>query len=103
METFSRIELKGIVGNVNTTTIHSSRLTRLSLATSYAYKGKGGSPVIETTWHNVIVWDNPIAENARRGDQLHVVGRLRAQTYVDSEGVDRVAFEVVANQVDKID
>ena len=54
MEQLNRIEIKGYVGSVRTTIIGGKAMTRLSVATSCAYKSNDGSVIIETTWHNVV-------------------------------------------------
>ena len=56
MEQINKIELRGNVGNVKIQEYGGSESIRFSLATNYAYKGKDGQPVIETTWHNVTAW-----------------------------------------------
>ena len=57
--------------------------------------------VIETMWHYVVAWNIP--EGIDKGSKIHVVGRLRARRYTDSEGVDRNMVEVVANKIEVID
>ncbi len=49
MEQINRIELRGNVGNVKLQNVGNSEVIRFSLATNYAFKGKDGNPVIETT------------------------------------------------------
>ena len=61
-----------------------------------------GQPVIETTWHRVIARDSP--DNAdtfriSKGDQVHVIGRLRVQRYTGADGMERTVMEVVASKV----
>ena len=53
MEQINRIVLRGNVGNVKLQNVGNSEVIRFSLATNYAFKGKDGNPVIETTWHNI--------------------------------------------------
>ena len=49
MEQLNRIEIRGHVGNVNVVAVGDAKVAHFSLATNYAYKGKDGTPVIETT------------------------------------------------------
>lgn len=96
----NRIELKGYVGNVRVQSVGNSKNVRFSVATNYAYKDRDGCPVIETTWHSVFAWDK--GTELRKGDRVHVVGRLRNQRYTDCEGIERTICEVVAREVEKI-
>lgn len=53
MEQLNRLEIRGNVGNVNILKVGETRVAHFSVATNFAYKGRNGEPVIETTWHNV--------------------------------------------------
>lgn len=102
MEQLNRIELRGIVGTSRLQTYQGRKVVRFSLATSYVYKNKTGDPVIETTWHNVNAWEGktmPNLEEIDKGVKLQVIGRLKSQRYVDSEGVERINYEVSASQI----
>ena len=100
MEQMNKIELKGFVGNVRVQSVGNSKNVRFSVATNYAYKDRSGCPVIETTWHSVSAWDK--GTELRKGDYVHVVGRLRNQRYTDCEGREQVIVEVVAREVERI-
>jgi len=54
MEQINRIELRGIIGHVKVQKIQDLSMARLSVATNYAYKDRNGTPIIETTWHDVV-------------------------------------------------
>lgn len=105
MESLNRIELIGIVGNSNITRIADTELLRMSVATTYGYKGTDGTNIYETTWHNVSAWkgekisDETIHE-IHNGTKVRVVGRLRAIRFTDSEGNDRTTYEVMANEIE---
>ena len=101
MEQLNRIELIGIVGAVRTHNIADKVITRISVATNYAYKDKDGCYVIETTWHNVTNFGECV--ELGKGDSVHIVGRLRQQRYVDANGNDRISYEIVASSVEKIE
>ena len=103
METLNRIELRGIVGSVRTQHVSDETITRFSMATIYAYKDKDGCPVIETTWHNVLIWNAPEAQLLAPGSRVYVSGRLRAFRYVTADGLDRVSVEVVAQQLEVVE
>lgn len=102
MEQMNRIELRGIVGSVKTQVSSGNKMSRFSVATSRAYKDKEGTAVIDTTWHNVIAWENDRIKDLdllRSGSKVYVAGRLRSQKFTGSDGVERTSFEVVASKV----
>ena len=102
MENLNRVELRGVVGNVKVQTVSDNRVYRFTLATSRAYKDKNGTAVIETTWHQVVAWENdnmPDLSQIEKGSKLYVSGRIRNQKYLNSEDVEKQVVEVVANRV----
>lgn len=102
MEQLNKIELKGNVGNVRVQTVGENEVIHFSVATNYAYKGKDGMPVIETTWHNVVAWNGkgmPDFKKIDKGTPVHVCGRIRQQKYTASDGTERQSFEVLANRL----
>lgn len=106
MEQLNRVELRGTVGNVRTQTVGERTVANFTLATNYAYKGKDGNAVIETTWHNVVAWEGKgICElkEIRKGDKLYVLGRFRTQKYVGADDQERISYEVNAMKVSKIE
>ncbi len=102
MEQLNRVELRGTVGSVYVKDFGNTRCVNFSLATNYAFKDREGCPVIETTWHRVIAWENQDTADAfkmKKGDSVHVLGRLRIQRYTGADGVERQAVEIVANRI----
>ena len=102
MEQINKIELRGNVGNVKTQKVGDNEAIRFSLATNYAFKGKDGTPVIETTWHNVTAWKGkgmPDFNLIEKGSLVHVTGRLRSQKFEGADKIERQVFEVVANKI----
>ncbi|MGM9742790.1 MAG: single-stranded DNA-binding protein [Candidatus Cryptobacteroides sp.] len=102
MEQLNKIELRGNVGNARIQTVGENEVVNFSLATNYAYKGKDGNPVIETTWHNVVAWSGkgmPDFKKIGKGTCVHVIGRLRFQRYNLPDGTERQNYEVLANRL----
>ena len=103
MEQINKIELRGTVGNVYTKSHGETTKTRFSIVTNYAYKSRGGDPVIETLWLNVTAWegkDIPDLSGLKKGMCVHLIGRLRPYKYTSSQdGVERQDYEVVAREV----
>ena len=106
MEQINRIELRGMVGNVKIQNYTDAVVARLTVATNYAYKDKTGNAVIETAWHNIIAREGRNIqglEELKRGDKVYLTGRLRYSKYTGSDGVERVACDVVANRLVVLD
>ena len=102
MEQLNRIELRGYVGFAHQNTFGDSRMVRFSLATSYYYKSPDGAPVIDTTWHNVSVWDGrhdiDLAQ-IKKGAAVEVVGRVKDSKYTTADGVEKHFYEVIPSSV----
>jgi len=106
MEQLNRIEIRGNVGFVSILSVGESRVAHFSVATNFAYKGRNGEPVIETTWHNVTAWEGksiPSLDIIQKGFPIYVTGRLRSQKYTGNDGVERFSLEVLANSVEKVE
>ncbi|MGM9736844.1 MAG: single-stranded DNA-binding protein [Candidatus Cryptobacteroides sp.] len=102
MEQLNKIELRGNVGNVRLQTVGTNEAVHFSLATNYAYKGKDGTPVIETTWHNIVAWSGkgmPDFRKIEKGAFVYVSGRLRSQKYNTADGIEKQIYEVLANRL----
>ena len=106
MEQLNKIELRGNVGNIRIQAVGDNEVAHFSLATNYAYKGKDGIPVIETTWHNVTAWSGGKTAdlaNLQKGQCVEVQGRLRNQRYTSSDGTERSSVDILAREVKVID
>jgi len=103
MEQMNRIELRGNVGYVRLSRVGDNQVAHFSVATTYVYKGRNGEATIETTWHNVAMWNlknMPDMNILEKGCPVYVVGRLRSNTYQGSDGVERVSYEIQASKVE---
>lgn len=106
MEQLNRIELRGIVGNIRLQSVADKSVARISLVTNYAYKGKEGEPVIESTWHTISAWsgrDIPDLTKIEKGDKLYVKGRVRRDQFTGGDGIERITYEVLASKMQKIE
>ena len=106
MEQLNRLEIRGNVGNVNILEVGETRVAHFSVATNFAYKGRNGEPVNETTWHNVTAWEGKTLSDLDKitvGAPVFVRGRLRSQKYLASDGTERTSMDVIANLVEPID
>ena len=105
MEQLNKVDLIGTVGSVYVKDFGNMRRVFFSVATNYCFKDREGCPVIETTWHRVMAWENQDTADAfklEKGSQVHVIGRIRVQRYTGADGVERSMVEVVAGKVNLI-
>lgn len=106
METINRIELKGIVGTVHKSDITGHGFASFSLKTERVVKPfDGGEPYVETEWHSCEAWDDKYTDNdltkIEKGEPLHITGRLRYQSYVNADGLDKVVPIILVKQIMK--
>jgi len=102
MEHINRIELQGRVGIVRTNEHNGVKVANFSLATDILYKTRDGSPVSETTWHNIVAWENkdmPDVHKITVGMPLYVTGRLRTTKYTAADGSEKTFYEVLAGKI----
>lgn len=101
MEFLNRIEIVGVVGRINRRNISDRMVANFSVVTEYSYKDKSGNAVVETTWHNVVAWQNgtmPL-DLIESGTHVCVQGRLRCRRYTGENGEPKVSYEVIAVDV----
>jgi single-strand DNA-binding protein len=81
------------------------KLVSFSLATSEGYRGKNGDWVDNTTWHQVVMW-NEMAEKAneeiKKGSRVSLTGKLNYRTYETQSGEKRYVTEIVAHEFEII-
>ena len=79
-------------------------VVQLRLATDRYSKSADGQS--ETDWHSVVVWGktaDAVARYVRKGDRVHVTGRLQQHNWQTDSGERRSRTEVHASQVIFID
>ena len=80
--------------------VGGQRMVRMSIATSERWTSKDtGEKKESTTWHNVVIWNEKLAEIAerylRKGSKVYVEGALQTRKWTDKDGVERYSTEVV--------
>lgn len=72
----------------------------LSLATSERWKDKATSEQKELTeWHRISLFGKQAeiaGQYIKKGSMLYVEGKIRSKKYTDKQGIERVAFEIIA-------
>ena len=90
-----------LVGNLGADPDNRGAVTKMRIATSDRRK-VGEEWVDHTEWHNVACFGRT-AENVskfcRKGKQVYVEGKIRTSKYLDRDGNERWATEVLADNV----
>lgn len=73
-----------------------------SVATSEKYTDKNGQRQEATEWHNVTMY-RKLAEIAgqylKQGSQVYIEGKIKSRKYTDKNGVERMAYDIIANEM----
>lgn len=81
-------------------------ITKFSLAVNSTYKTKSGEKKEETEWFTIVAW-RQLAETCERylhkGSRVYIEGRLSQRKYTDREGIQRIAVDVIANDMKMLD
>lgn len=83
----------------------NKKLAKMSIATNESYKNDKGEKVVETMWHNLILWGaqaNLAEQYLKKGDEVAIEGKLSNRSYVDKDGNKRYVSEVVVNEFLKV-
>ena len=103
MEQLNKVEIRGIIGSVYVKEFGNAKVANFSVATESCYTSRDGSKVIEVTWHRVVAWEGGQIQDLsllKKGSAVHVIGRLRMQKYMGSDGCERSTYEILANTVE---
>jgi len=103
MRTVNKAFLYGHLGNdPEVRKISNDRtLVRFSLATHRRIRVDDGFSE-ETDWHQVVAFDwlaQKAADRLRKGQPVAVVGTLRPQSWVDTQGIKRKRVDIIAENL----
>lgn len=94
MENLNSVEIKGILGSIRIGELSVGKYARMAISTKHGD---------DTEWHSVIAWESDRLgcdlSALKDGMNLHIVGRLHNQTYVDKNGIDRAFTEIMAQSI----
>jgi single-strand DNA-binding protein len=80
-------------------------VTKFTLAVNRFTKSPTGERQEETEWFNIVAW-RQLAETCntflRKGQKVYIEGRLTTRKYVDRSGVERLAIDVIANDMEML-
>lgn len=73
-----------------------------SVATSESWKDSNGQKQERSEWHNVTMY-RKLAEIAgkylTKGSQVYIEGKIQSRKYTDKNGIERTAYEIIANEM----
>lgn len=105
MAGMNRVEIEGRLGREPELRYlpNGSGICQFSVAAERSWKDKTSDEwKSETEWANVVVW-GPLgelaAERVRKGDLVHVIGRLQTRKWDGKDGQTHYKTEVVADSV----
>lgn len=103
METqLNRVELIGTVGQKIVRTIGQTDMIRFTLSTLRSFNGNDSDIIVETTWHNVLAYQNenmPQLDSIERGNTIHLIGRIH-HTRILKESSFQELTEVIAHSIE---
>lgn len=86
-------------------TPNGTAITKFTMAVNRVTKSPTGERQEETEWFNIVAWQK-LAETCntylRKGSKVLIEGRLTTRKYTDRNGIERVAIEVVANDMEML-
>ena len=77
-------------------------VTNIRIATTEAWKDKGGEKQEHTEWHRIAFFGKQAeiaGEYLKKGSPVYVEGRIRTRKWQDKDGQDRYSTEIVADRM----
>ena len=77
-----------------------------SIATDETWKDQSGQRQTKTEWHAITLYRR-LAEVAgqylKKGSQVYIEGRIQSRKYTGKDGIERTAYDIVANEMKMLD
>lgn len=78
-----------------------------SVATSETWNDRNsGQRQERTEWHNITLYRRQAevaGQYLRKGSQVYLEGRIQSRKYTDKQGVERVAYDIICNEMKMLD
>ncbi len=82
---------------------NSTRLAKVSLATSESYKNAEGNRQTHTDWHSLILWQGTAdyaLQYLKKGNLVYVEGKLKTRSFDSkTDGTKRYVTEIVVERI----
>ena len=83
--------------------LNSTRLAKVSLATSESYKDAEGNRQTHTEWHSLILWQGTAdyaLQYLKKGNLVYVEGKLKTRSFDSkTDGTKRYVTEIVVERI----
>jgi len=104
MSTYQSVTIIGNVGDDPEVRYmpNNDAVANISVATSENWKDKQGNKQTHTEWHRCVLFRRQAevcGEYVRKGDKLHIEGRLRTRKWQDKDGQDRYSTEIIVSHM----
>lgn len=104
MASYNKITLIGNLGrDPEVRSISADRkVADFSVAVTDAYTDKSGQRQEKTEWFRVSFWNQKadvVEKYLKKGNPVHVEGRLSVRTYTDKDGKERYSLEVLGTEL----
>lgn len=98
----NKVTLMGHVGEMPKVTMSGDSVSsaQFSLATNESYNDKEGKAVQKTEWHRIVCFNKKaetVSKYVKKGDQLYVEGKIRANNWEDKEGVKHHNVDIMCD------
>ncbi len=106
MNYINRIEILGRIGSLRINELTTGTVASFSVVTDYLYRTADGNAVCESTWFNVSAYQSSLksvdVKSLKKGDPIHVKGRMRCSKYTLADGTERQFYEIIASDVEAV-
>jgi len=86
-------------------TADGTPFTKFTLAVNRRTRSSSGERHEETEWFNIVAW-RQLAETCNtylhKGSKVYIEGRLTQRKYTDKNGVERLAVDVIASDMEML-
>jgi single-strand DNA-binding protein len=101
------VQLLGYVGqDLKESRNERGHRVALRVATHHSYKDPAGKEVDQTTWHNVVAWDETAdyaGRNFVKGSKIMVEGRVVYGHFAGKDGSQRPVIQIRAHHLLNLD
>lgn len=108
MASVNKVILIGNVGNAPEIRYmpNGEAVANFSIATTDTWKDKQGQKQERTEWHRIVAY-RKLAEIVEsyvgKGKSVYISGSIQSQKYTDKQGVDKVSFQIIADELRLLD
>jgi len=96
MEYLNKVVLKGVIGSIKPTVVSDTNIIYFTVCTQYSHKDENGNIIVETTWHQCS-YSTKTDFPFKKGDTIHLFGRIKQSRYIDSSGNERIMNTIIVN------